>query len=215
MKSDERHKLKGNPIAKYASNVFDWVINNSTKIFIVVGLLIVVIIGLWYINYRAEKLNKRAGKEISKAMSDLGINNLKEVKKEDISILEDLSNEYIKTKNGSIFTYKLGKYYYEKNNLKKAEKYFEKSLKNIENKDFVQLSLANLYLEKKEYNKSLTSLKNIPKKFVKYDNVLYLMYVNAKKLNKDKIIKNVKEEFKKDKYKKSQYYEMLKIREVL
>ncbi len=215
MKSDERHRLKENPVLKYVKKAMEWVIPHAGKIVTGVVIILLIIVGAWYLNYRQEQKNIEAGVEISKTMNDLGIQKVNNVSKDKISILEDLVNNYKTTKNGAILSYKIGKYYYEEDNYDRALNYLNIAKNKLDDNGYIKHQIANLLVEQQKYDEALSELQNIKKEYELYDNILYLMYIAADRTNKEKIVSNVKKEFEKDEYKNSKYYNMLKIREAL
>lgn len=215
MKSDERHRLKENPVMKYVNKALEWAIPHAKKIVTGVIIILLLIVGTWYVNYKKEQKNKIAGKEISKTMEDLGVQRMKNVKKDNIHILEDLVNNYKSTKNGAILSFKLGKYYFKNDQYKKALDYLSIAKNNLDDNAHVKHMIANLFIEQQKYDKALSVLQNVDKKYELYDNILYLTYLSAKRTKKEKIVSSVKNEFEKEKYKNSKYYSMLKIREAL
>ncbi|TYB31593.1 MAG: tetratricopeptide repeat protein [Candidatus Mcinerneyibacterium aminivorans] len=215
MKSDERHRLKENPVMKYVSKAVQWAIPHAGKIVTGVIIILLIIMGSWYYNYKQQQKNEKAGIEISRTMEDLGIERVEEVKEEKITLLGDLVNNFKSTKNGAVLSYKLGKYYYEKDEYEKAKNYLNIAKDNLEDNDYIKHMLANLLIEQQKYSDALTVLQSINKKYELYDNILYLIYISAEKTDKEKIVSNVKREFEKEKYNNSKYYSMIKIREAL
>ena len=215
MKSDERHRLKENIVLKYVKKAMEWIIPNAGKIVTGIVVILLIIVGTWYINYKKDQKNIEAGVEISKTMNDLGVQNVKNVSEDKISVLEDLINNYKTTNNGAILSYKIGRYYFNKDSYDKALNYLNIAKNNLDDSDFIKHMVANIFIEQQKYEKALTELQSIKKEYELYDNILYLMYLTADRTNKEKIVANVKKEFEKDEYKNSKYYNMLKIREAL
>ncbi|HMA69570.1 MAG TPA: tetratricopeptide repeat protein [Candidatus Mcinerneyibacterium sp.] len=215
MKSEERHKLKENDFAKLVQSLISWISDHAILLLVLVVGAILIITGSWYFSYTKEMKNDEAGKQIGQLMNDLGVDSINNISSEKISLLEDAVSKYKSTKNGAVYAYKLGSYFENNGKIDKAKEYYQISLENLKNNNYVYHRLANLEIDNENYKKALDYLKQIDKSYEMYDNILYLMYISAEKEGNKEIVTNIKKEFEKEEYKDSKYKKMLKIREAL